>query len=48
MIHDIDLIQELVGEPIESIDAVGATVFSGETDIVNATSFRGGCVRTRS
>src|SRR5690606_23725708 len=27
MIHDIDLIQELVGEPIESIDAVGAQVF---------------------
>jgi predicted dehydrogenase len=45
MIHDIDLIQELVGEPIESIDAVGATVFSGETDIVNARiRFRGGCV----
>jgi len=45
MIHDIDLIQELVGEPIESIDAIGATVFSGETDIVNARiRFRGGCV----
>jgi predicted dehydrogenase len=45
MIHDIDLIQELVREPIESIDAVGATVFSGETDIVNARiRFRGGCV----
>ncbi len=45
MIHDIDLIQELVGEPIESIDAVGAKVFSGEIDIVNARiRFRGGCV----
>lgn len=45
MIHDIDLIQELVGEPIEGIDAVGATVFSDETDIVNARiRFRGGCV----
>jgi len=45
MIHDIDLIQELVGQPIESIDAVGATVFSGETDIVNARiRFKGGCV----
>lgn len=45
MIHDIDLIQELVRQPIESIDAVGATVFSGETDIVNARiRFRGGCV----
>lgn len=45
MIHDIDLIQELVGEPIEHIDAVGASVFSGEIDIVNARiRFRGGCV----
>jgi predicted dehydrogenase len=45
MIHDIDLIQDLVGEPIESIDAVGATIFSGEIDIVNARiRFRGGCV----
>ena len=45
MIHDIDLIQELVGAPIESIDAVGASVFSGEIDIVNARiRFQGGCV----
>jgi predicted dehydrogenase len=45
MIHDIDLIQELVGQPIESIDAVGATIFSGEIDIVNARiRFKGGCV----
>lgn len=45
MIHDIDLIQELVGTPIEHIDAVGATVFSGEIDIVNARlRFAGGCV----
>ena len=45
MIHDIDLIQELVGTPIESIDAVGATVFSGEIDIINARlRFQGGCV----
>jgi predicted dehydrogenase len=45
MIHDIDLIQELVGTPIESIDAVGASVFSGEIDIVNARiRFKGGCV----
>jgi predicted dehydrogenase len=45
MIHDIDLIQELVGRPIATIDAVGATVFSGEIDIVNARiRFEGGCV----
>lgn len=45
MIHDIDLIQELVGAPIESIDAIGANVFSGETDIANARlRFAGGCI----
>ena len=45
MIHDIDLIQELVGEPLVGIDAVGATVFSGEIDIVNARlRFQGGCI----
>lgn len=45
MIHDIDLIQELVGTPLESVDAIGATVFSGEIDIVNARlRFQGGCV----
>jgi predicted dehydrogenase len=45
MIHDIDLIQELVGAPIESIDAIGSSVFSGEIDIVNARlRFKGGCV----
>lgn len=45
MIHDIDLIQELVGEPIESIDAVGSSIFSAELDICNARiRFRGGCV----
>src|SRR5690606_28596760 len=45
MIHDIDLIQNLVRQPIESIDAIGASVFSGEIDIVNARiKFEGGCV----
>ena len=45
MIHDIDLIQELVGEPIASIEAVGAPIFSKEIDIVNARiRFEGGCV----
>lgn len=45
MIHDIDLIQELVGQPIASIDAVGAQVFSSDIDIVNARiRFEGGCV----
>ncbi len=45
MIHDIDLIQNIVGSPVASIDAVGAPVFSGETDIANARlRFDNGCV----
>jgi predicted dehydrogenase len=45
MIHDIDLIQSLVGTPIESIDAVGTSVFSDGLDIANARiRFAGGCV----
>lgn len=45
MIHDIDLIQELVGQPIEHIDAVGSRVFSQDIDIANARiRFNGGCV----
>jgi predicted dehydrogenase len=45
MIHDIDLIQSLVRAPIESIDAVGAAVFSPEIDIANARiRYAGGCV----
>jgi predicted dehydrogenase len=45
MIHDIDLIQELVGAPIESIDAIGSNVFTPEIDIVNARlRFAGGCI----
>ena len=45
MIHDIDLIQELVGQPIEHIDAVGSPIFSQDIDIANARiRFAGGCV----
>lgn len=45
MIHDIDLIQELVGQPIEHIDAVGSPIFSNDIDIANARiRFVGGCV----
>ncbi|HVY22067.1 MAG TPA: Gfo/Idh/MocA family oxidoreductase [Steroidobacteraceae bacterium] len=45
MIHDIDLIQELVGRPIEHIDAVGSRIFSQDIDIANARiRFAGGCV----
>ena len=45
MIHDLDLIRSLVGRPIESIDAVGAAMFSPQIDIANARiRFAGGCV----
>jgi predicted dehydrogenase len=45
MIHDIDLIQSLVGSSIVSIDAVGTSVFSAEIDIANARiRYANGCV----
>jgi predicted dehydrogenase len=45
MIHDIDLIQELVGQPITHIDAVGSPIFSQDIDIANARiRFADGCV----
>ncbi len=45
MIHDIDLLQTIVGAPIASIDAVGTPVFSDEIDIANARiKFTSGCV----
>jgi predicted dehydrogenase len=45
MIHDIDIVQSIVGRRIESIDAVGTPVFSGAVDIANARlRFEGGCV----
>jgi predicted dehydrogenase len=45
MIHDIDLVQMIVGSPVESFDAVGTPVFSPEIDIANARlRFENGCV----
>ncbi len=45
MIHDIDLLQMIVGSPVASMDAIGAPVFSGEIDIANARlRFASGCV----
>ncbi len=45
MIHDIDIIQTIVRSPLATIDAVGASVFSRELDIVNARlRFENGCV----
>jgi predicted dehydrogenase len=45
MIHDIDIVQTIVGAPISSIDAIGTPVFSDEIDIANARiRFANGCV----
>jgi predicted dehydrogenase len=45
MIHDIDIVQTIVGAPVETIDAIGTTVFSDEIDIANARiRFANGCV----
>lgn len=45
MIHDLDIVQSIVGSEIEHIDAVGTPVFSSEIDIANARiRFVNGCV----
>jgi predicted dehydrogenase len=45
MIHDIDLIQSIVKVPLQSIEAIGRSVFSKDLDIANARlQFKNGCV----
>jgi predicted dehydrogenase len=45
MIHDLDLLLSLVGSPVKSVAAVGAAVFGGHEDMVNARlEFANGCV----
>ena len=45
MIHDIDIVQTIVGAPVKTIDAVGTPVFSEDIDIANARiTFANGCV----
>jgi predicted dehydrogenase len=45
MIHDIDLVQMIVGSLVASFDAIGTPVFSAEIDIANARlRFENGCV----
>ena len=36
MIHDLDLILDITGAPVESIEAAGTTILSNSTDIANA------------
>jgi predicted dehydrogenase len=45
MIHDIDIIQYIVGSEVEQINSIGAPVFTEEEDIANARiHFKNGCV----
>ena len=45
MIHDIDIVQTIVGAPVKTVDAVGTAVFSEDIDIANARiTFANGCV----
>ncbi len=45
MIHDIDLVQMIVGSPVTSLEAIGTPVFSSAIDIANARlRFDSGCV----
>ncbi len=45
MIHDLDLLLALVGAPVKNVSAVGAAIFGGHEDMVNARlEFANGCV----
>jgi len=45
MIHDIDIIQNIVGSKPEQINSIGTPVFSEEEDIANARiQFANGCI----
>jgi predicted dehydrogenase len=45
MIHDLDLLLSLVGSPVANVSAVGASVFGGHEDMVNARlEFQNGTV----
>ena len=45
MIHDVDLLCSLVGEPVAQVDATGVPVLSRHVDIANArVAFEGGAV----
>jgi predicted dehydrogenase len=45
MIHDLDLIQALVGAPLRSVEALGVSVLGGHEDVAQARlTFADGCV----
>jgi predicted dehydrogenase len=45
MIHDLDLVLNLVGAPVRSVQAVGVSLLGGHEDVANARlTFADGCV----
>ncbi|MBN1596615.1 Gfo/Idh/MocA family oxidoreductase [candidate division FCPU426 bacterium] len=45
MIHDLDIILDLVGSPVERLEAVGVSIFTEHEDIANARlTLANGCV----
>jgi len=45
MIHDLDILQQLLGEEPERVEAIGVSVMTDTVDIANARlAFPGGCV----
>ena len=45
MIHDLDIVQQTLGEAPSQIEAVGVSILSSEVDIANARlRFPGGCI----
>jgi len=45
MIHDLDLLLSLIGSRVRTVSAVGAAVFGGHEDMVNARlEFENGCI----
>jgi len=45
MIHDLDLVLALVGEPVRGVEAMGVAVLGGHEDLAQArVTFAGGCV----
>lgn len=45
MIHDLDLLLSVIGGPVKTVSAVGAAIFGGHEDMVNARlEFANGCI----
>jgi len=45
MIHDLDLVLTMVGQPVESVEALGISILGEHEDAVQARlRFRGGCI----